>query len=157
MSAQSGPMLATDDEDRPFWQMLSLAEMSDAQWESLCDGCGKCCLNKYEDEDTGAIHYTSVACELLDQDRRCCADYVNRAQRVADCVTLSLENLSEPAWLPETCAYRRLAEGRSLPDWHPLITGNPGSVYRAGHCVHGRVYSEADVEDPLMYLIDWVR
>jgi len=150
-------MPTTDDDQDPFWESLPLAQMSVEQWESLCDGCGKCCLNKYEDEDTGAIHYTSVSCQLLDQERRCCGDYAHRAQRVSDCITLGLENLREPGWLPETCAYRRLAEGRSLPDWHPLLTGDGDSVHRAGHSVHGRVYSETDVDDPLMYLIDWVR
>jgi uncharacterized cysteine cluster protein YcgN (CxxCxxCC family) len=130
--------------------------MSTEQWESLCDGCGKCCLNKYEDEDTGAIHYTAVACALLDLERCCCADYARRAERVSDCITLTPETLRDPRWLPETCAYRRLAEGRALPDWHPLLTGDPDSVRRAHHAVHGRVLSETEVEDPLLYLIDWV-
>ncbi len=103
------------------------------------------------------MHYTSVACRLLDQDRHCCADYANRLERVTDCIRLSPSNLREPTWLPETCAYRRLAEGRPLPSWHPLLTGDPSSVQRAGHSVHGRVHSESDIEDPLLYLIDWVR
>jgi len=143
--------------DAPFWYTTPLSAMSRAQWESLCDHCGKCCLNKYEDEDTGAMHYTAVACRLLDQERGCCGDYANRAARVEDCVTLTLEHLREPAWLPETCAYRRVAEGRPLPAWHPLLSGDPDSVRHAGQCVHGRVLDESDVEDPLLYLIDWVR
>lgn len=150
-------MSSHDSRDPPFWQTTSLDAMTTEQWESLCDGCGKCCLNKYEDERTGAMHYTSVACRLLDQQSRCCADYANRAERVADCITLTPENLRDPAWLPETCAYRRFAEGRPLPTWHPLLTGDPDSVLRAGQTVHGRVQSEDDVEDPLLYLIDWVR
>ncbi|MGB5831522.1 MAG: YcgN family cysteine cluster protein [Thiohalocapsa sp.] len=150
-------MSASDHAETPFWQTIPLARMSPEQWESLCDGCGKCCLNKYEDEDTGALHYTSIACRLLDQQQGCCADYENRAKRVADCVTLTPGNLREPAWLPETCAYRRIAENRALPEWHPLLTGDPRSVHRAGHGVHGRVQSEVEVDDPLMFLIDWVR
>lgn len=146
-----------DHDHRPFWDALSLAQLATDQWEALCDGCGKCCLNKYEDEDSGTMHYTSVACHLLDQDRCGCADYANRLQRVPDCIALSLANLREPEWLPETCAYRRRAEGRRLPAWHPLRTGDPDSVRRAGHAVHGRVHNEADIDDPLRYLIDWVR
>jgi uncharacterized protein len=148
---------AADNDDPPFWQTTPLEAMTTAQWESLCDGCGKCCLNKYQDEDTGAIHYTSVSCRLLDQHQRCCGDYPNRAERVEDCITLTPENLSNPQWLPETCAYRRVAEGRPLPSWHPLLTEDPDSVHRAGHGVHGRVQSEVDIDDPLMFLIDWVR
>ncbi len=144
-------------DDKPFWETTRLEAMSTQQWESLCDGCGKCCLNKYQDEDSGSMHYTSIACRLLDQRQGCCADYANRAQRVADCITLTPENLREPSWLPETCAYRRLAEDRPLPSWHPLLSGDSDSVRRAGHSVHGRVQSEDDVDDPLLYLIDWVR
>lgn len=150
-------MPIADHNHQSFWETLSLAQLSLAQWEALCDDCGKCCLNKYEDEDTGVVHYTSVACRLLDQDRRCCADYANRAQRVPDCIALSLSNLREPGWLPETCAYRRLAQDQPLPTWHPLRTGDHSSVRRAGHSVHGRVHSEAEIENPLQYLIDWVR
>ncbi|KAA6186251.1 YcgN family cysteine cluster protein [Thiohalocapsa marina] len=150
-------MTPTDAPDLPFWRTTPLADMSPAQWEALCDGCGKCCLNKYEDEDTGALHYTSVACRLLDQERGCCGDYANRAARVADCVTLTLETLRDPTWLPQTCAYRLLTEGQDLPAWHPLCSHDPDSVRRAGHSVHGRVKSEDDVDDPLLHLIDWIR
>ena len=145
-----------DENLRPFWETTGLADMTEREWESLCDGCGKCCLNKYEDADTGAIIYSGVACTLLDLERRCCSDYAHRAERVPDCVTLTPEVLQDARWLPETCAYRRLAEGRALPEWHPLLTGDPDSVRRAGQCVHGRVLSEGDVQDPLHYLIDWV-
>jgi uncharacterized cysteine cluster protein YcgN (CxxCxxCC family) len=150
-------MSSAERRDLPFWETTSLDAMDTDQWESLCDGCGKCCLNKYEDERTGAMHYTSVACRLLDQEHRCCADYAQRAERVADCITLTPDNLHDPAWLPETCAYRRLAEGRPLPSWHPLLTGDPDSVLHAGQSVHGRVQSEDQVDDPLHFLIDWVR
>jgi len=150
-------MPASETDGRPFWQTTPLAAMSAEQWESLCDGCGKCCLNKYADEETGAMRYTSVACVLLDQDQCRCADYAHRAQRVSDCVTLTPDTLRDPTWLPETCAYRRLAEGRPLPDWHPLLTGDPASVFRAGHTVYGRVHSERDVDNPMLFLIDWVQ
>jgi uncharacterized protein len=140
----------------PFWETTRLADMTAEQWESLCDGCGKCCLNKYEDEDTGAMHYTNVACRLLDGHACRCTDYANRAAEVADCITLTPAHLEEPAWLPETCAYRRLAEGRPLPRWHYLLSGNPEAVHRAGASVRGRVVCETRVEDPLMHLVDWV-
>jgi hypothetical protein len=141
----------------PFWQTTPLSAMSREQWESLCDGCGKCCLNKYEDEDTGAIHYTSLACRLLDLEHGGCADYPNRAARVADCVTLTPDRLSDPTWLPQTCAYRCIAEGRALPDWHPLLTGDTNSVRVAGQAVHGWAQSETGIDDPLLFLIDWLR
>jgi uncharacterized cysteine cluster protein YcgN (CxxCxxCC family) len=150
-------MSIPDIQELPFWETTPLREMTPAQWESLCDGCGKCCLNKYEDMDTGELHYTSVACVLLDQERRCCSDYANRARRVADCITLTPETLEDPRWLPRTCAYRLLAQGDPLPSWHPLISADPDSVRRAGHSVHGRVSCESEVEDPLMHLIDWVK
>jgi uncharacterized cysteine cluster protein YcgN (CxxCxxCC family) len=141
----------------PFWERLRLEEMSHDEWESLCDGCGKCCVNKYEDEDTGRIHYTDVACRLLDQDSCRCRDYPNRAAQVADCVDLTPEALVEPAWLPETCAYRRLAEGRALPDWHPLVCGDADAVHQVGESVRGRVECETTAGDPLLRLIDWIR
>ncbi len=143
--------------DAPFWQTAELKDLTPAQWESLCDGCGKCCLEKYEDEDTGAIHYTNVACRLLDCDACRCTDYTNRAARVPDCITLTPAHLEQPGWLPETCAYRRRAEGRPLPPWHHLRCGDPQAVHRAGASARGRVVSEHDVEDPLLHLVDWVR
>jgi uncharacterized cysteine cluster protein YcgN (CxxCxxCC family) len=143
--------------DPPFWESTPPADMTRAQWESLCDGCAKCCLNKFEDEDTGEIHYSNVACFLLDHDTGRCTDYPNRSTRVPDCVTLTLETLRNPGWLPQTCAYRRLAEGRPLPAWHPLITGDPASVIEQGHSVLGRIICETQAEDPLLHLIDWVR
>lgn len=139
-----------------FWETIPLAAMTPAQWESLCDGCAKCCLEKLEDEDTGRIHYTNVVCTLLDQDSCRCGDYANRARKVADCVTLTPKVLEKPRWLPSTCAYRLVAERRPLPDWHPLITGDPGTVKAARESVHGRVISE-EVAGPLVHhLVDWV-
>jgi uncharacterized protein len=143
-------------EQPPFWETVSLDDMTREQWESLCDGCGKCCLEKFEDEDTGRIVYSRVACTLLDLDTCRCGDYPNRSKRVFDCVTLTPEVLVRPGWLPETCAYRRVAESRPLPDWHPLITGDPESVAEAGHSVRGRVVGPERAGDPLMNLIDWI-
>lgn len=140
-----------------FWERIPLNQLSPEQWESLCDGCAKCCVTKYEDEDTGAIHYTDVACHLLDQDGCQCSDYHNRSERVPDCVTLTPATIAEPYWLPETCAYRLVAEGKPLPDWHPLVCADPDAVHRVGQSVRGRVESEITAGDPLMRFISWIR
>ncbi|MBG1232246.1 YcgN family cysteine cluster protein [Aestuariivirga litoralis] len=129
----------------PFWKTTSLAEMSRTQWESLCDGCGRCCLNKLEDEDTGEFLYTRTACKLLNLKTCQCTDYPNRAKRVPDCVTLTPKNVAELGWLPETCAYRRLNEGRELSWWHPLVSGRQETVTEAGISVAGEVYSEKGI------------
>jgi len=143
--------------DARFWESTPLDQMSEIEWESLCDGCGKCCVNKYEDDDTGAIHYTDVACRLLDTERCQCVDYLNRARLVPDCVTLTPETLRVPTWLPETCAYRLLAEGKPLPFWHPLVCGDTEAVHREGQSVRGRVECETTAGDPLLRLIEWIR
>lgn len=141
-----------------YWQTKALDALSRAEWEALCDGCGKCCLYKLEDADTAEIYYTNVHCRLLDPERCRCRDYDNRAALVSDCVTITPEVLKNPYWLPSTCAYRRLAEGRDLPRWHPLLTGDPDSARRAGHGVCGRTVSEDDIDDDLEnHLIGWVR
>jgi len=132
-------MSADPSDDRPFWQTKTLAEMTPAQWESLCDGCGKCCMAKLVDEDTEEIHYTTVACRLFDAATCRCKDYDNRQAQVPDCVRLTPDNVGTLAWLPGTCAYRLLAEGRPLYDWHPLISGDPMSVHEAGISMFGRV------------------
>ena len=139
-----------------FWETLSLAEMSAAQWESLCDGCGKCCLHKLEDEDTGEVVVCNVACRLLDLDSCRCSDYAQRKRFVPDCTVLTLERIAEFRWLPETCAYRLLAEGQPLRKWHPLISGESTSVHKAGISVRGRVISETEVEDLQQHITDWV-
>ncbi|MBK1721858.1 YcgN family cysteine cluster protein [Thiocystis violacea] len=141
----------------PFWQNTALSDMTAEQWEALCDGCGKCCLEKFEDDETGRIIYSRIACQLLDLKTCRCGDYDNRARLMPDCVTLVPAVLKEPTWLPETCAYRLLSEGKPLPDWHPLITGDPESVAGAGQSVRGRVIGPETGENPLMNLIDWIR
>lgn len=139
--------------DTPFWKTKTLEAMSPEEWESLCDGCGKCCLSKLEDEDTGEIHFTSVGCRLLNAETCRCSDYANRRALVADCVGLTPQNVRTISWLPKTCGYRLVAEGRDLYPWHPLVSGDPESVHRAGVSVRGRVTaSETDLADPEDYL-----
>jgi uncharacterized cysteine cluster protein YcgN (CxxCxxCC family) len=130
----------------PFWRHKTLAEMTPDEWESLCDGCGRCCLNKLEDEDTGRVYYTDVGCRLLDGNTCQCKDYRNRNELVQDCVRLSPENVADLKWLPPTCAYRLVAHGRDLYWWHPLLSGDRDTVHAAGISVRGRVAaSEEDV------------
>ena len=129
----------------PFWKNKSLTEMSGSEWEALCDGCGRCCVHKLEDEDTGQVFFTDVACHLLDLSNSQCSRYRDRLTHVPDCVVLSPGNLSKLGWLPKTCAYRRLAEGRDLAWWHPLVSGKKETVKRAGIAVHDQVISEKNV------------
>lgn len=136
----------------PFWKTKPLSAMSKSEWESLCDGCGKCCLAKLEDDDTGEIHWTSVSCRLFDAGRCRCHDYENRLELVPDCVRLTPENVGTIPWLPSTCAYRLLAEGKELYWWHPLVSGDPETVHKAGISVRGRVTaSEDDLAEPEEY------
>jgi uncharacterized cysteine cluster protein YcgN (CxxCxxCC family) len=128
--------------EKPFWRTKTLLEMTAEEWESLCDGCGRCCLVKLEDEDSGRIHFTDLACKLLDAGTCRCTDYDNRTRRVADCVKLAPDNVGELNWLPKTCAYRLVAAGRPLPWWHPLVSGDPRTVIEAGISVKGKVLSE---------------
>jgi uncharacterized cysteine cluster protein YcgN (CxxCxxCC family) len=150
-------MNETDPDADRFWETVPLAAMTPEQWESLCDGCGKCCLEKFEEEETGDIIYSRVACALLDLDTCRCSDYSNRAQRMPDCVTLVPAVLKTSKWLPESCAYRLLAEGKPIPSWHPLITGDPDSVLQAGQSLYGRAIRPGPGTNPLMHLIDWIR
>lgn len=132
----------------PFWKTTPLEAMSEAEWESLCDGCGKCCLAKLEDEDTGDIHWTSIGCRLFDAGACRCGDYANRFAKVSDCVKLTPQNVRTITWLPSTCGYRRVAEGRDLAAWHPLVSGRRDSVHEAGISMRGRITaSEDDIEE----------
>jgi uncharacterized cysteine cluster protein YcgN (CxxCxxCC family) len=130
-----------------FWETTPLEEMTDAQWESLCDGCGQCCLFKLEDADTGEYALTDVACRYLDHDTCKCSDYVNRRRNVPDCVKVTPRNIRELRWMPETCAYRLLAEGRPLFEWHPLVSGDPETVHTSGSSVRGKAVNEDTVDD----------
>ncbi|MBF0254974.1 MAG: YcgN family cysteine cluster protein [Gammaproteobacteria bacterium] len=143
-------------EQLPFWQRKTLEELSREEWESLCDGCGKCCLNKLEDLDSGALHYTNVACNLLDLNSCRCSDYPNRSVRVPECVTLTPQNSRELNWMPATCAYRLLAAGKDLPAWHPLRSGDQTAMQRAGQCICGRVIHEKHADKLEYHLITWV-
>jgi uncharacterized cysteine cluster protein YcgN (CxxCxxCC family) len=144
--------------DVPFWQRKPLEEMTDSEWESLCDGCGKCCLNKLEEEGTDRTFYTDIGCRLLDGQTCRCHDYDRRLEKVDDCVQLTPETLKTITWLPPSCAYVLLSEGKDLYWWHPLVSGDPTTIHTAGVSVRGRVRaSEAEVSDDLLedYIVSW--
>ena len=141
--------------DQPFWKSKTLGEMNREEWESLCDGCGRCCLHKLEDVDTGLLFYTSVVCHLFDDSTCRCTRYSERNVLVPDCLVLEPANLALIDFLPETCAYRLLNEGHDLPDWHPLVSGDPATVHKTGISVRGKVISEAYVHpDDLVNYIE---
>lgn len=140
-----------------FWETVPLSRMTPEEWEALCDGCGKCCLQKLEYEDTGEVEYTRVACRLLDGETCRCTQYPIRRQFVPDCVSLTPKTLPKVAyWLPATCAYKLLHQGRPLPDWHPLVTGDPESTHASGNSMRGRTIPEFEVpeEDWDQYTIE---
>jgi uncharacterized cysteine cluster protein YcgN (CxxCxxCC family) len=136
-----------------FWEK-PLDQLDRAQWEALCDGCGKCCLHKAEDEDTGRIYPTNVACRLLDRVSGQCTNYRHRRQFVPDCVRLTPKLVDEISWLPRTCAYRLRGEGKPLPDWHYLISGDREAVHRVGESVRGWTVAEVDAGDLENHLVD---
>ena len=143
-------------DDRPFWER-PLESLTHAEWEALCDGCGRCCRHKLEDEDSGELAFTWLACDLLDCETGYCSDYTNRRDFVPDCIQLTRKDLPHYHWLPPTCAYRLRFEGHPLPAWHPLLSGDPETVRRARVSVAGRVIREQDAPDlPLIdYVVDW--
>lgn len=144
-------------EQQPFWKVKTLDTMSNAEWESLCDGCGLCCLNKLEDWDSGEVVFTSVRCRLMDGESCRCIDYPNRQATVPDCIQLSPEEVRTISWLPPTCAYRLVRDGEDLYWWHPLVSGDPQTVHLAGISARGRTVSEADVDidDFEDYVVEW--
>lgn len=131
---------------RPFWETKPLTALSHEEWESLCDGCGQCCLLKVEDEDTGGIYLTRLGCKLLDTKTCQCRDYPNRKKKVPDCLSIGPDDIARLSWLPKTCAYRTLAEGRALEWWHPLLSGDPETVHEAGISVRGWARSEKGIK-----------
>ncbi len=141
--------------DQPFWRTKTLDELSRTEWESLCDGCGKCCLHKLEDVDTGRVHYTNVACRLLDLGSCRCGNYPKRQALVPDCISLDPTLVDALKWMPVTCGYRLVAERKDLPWWHPLVSGDPETVHQAGVSVRGRAVAEhlaGELED---HVVDW--
>ncbi len=142
--------------NRPFWQVKKLNQMTVQEWESLCDGCGQCCLNKIEDIDSGEIAFTNVACKLLDIKSCRCSDYNNRQDKVPDCVALTPDTAANLPWLPESCAYKRLANGLPLENWHPLISGNINSIHEAGISVRKNAISEEEAGDLEEYVTSWL-
>jgi uncharacterized cysteine cluster protein YcgN (CxxCxxCC family) len=139
----------------PYWKRKTLSEMSQIEWEALCDGCGKCCLNKLEYEDTGVIEQTNVACKLLDTHSCRCRDYPNRKKHVPDCIQLTPRKIKSMDWLPPTCGYRLAAAGKDLYWWHPLVSGDPETVHRAGISARGRVISETEAGPLEDHIVNW--
>ena len=140
-----------------YWDEKTLAEMSTEEWEALCDGCGRCCLIKLEDEDTGERFTSDVHCRMLDGSTCKCSDYEHRLEVVPDCIKLTPENVLTIPWIPKTCAYRRVAEGKGLAWWHPLISGDPETVVQVGVSVRNRTMSEDDVPPNTWeeHAVDW--
>lgn len=132
---------------KPFWETKTLAEMNPQEWESLCDGCGLCCLVRFEDEDTLEVIPTRVHCKMFNVDTCACSDYANRKKHVPDCIKLTPNNIEALTWMPPSCAYRRIHEGRDLASWHPLVSGDPESVHKAGVSMRGQTVNELSLDD----------
>ncbi len=141
--------------EEAFWKAKRLSDMNAQEWESLCDGCGQCCLYKLEDEDSDEMALTNVACRYLDLGACRCTDYDNRSTNVPDCVQLMPDNVGELNWMPQTCAYRLPAEGQNLYWWHPLVSGDPDTVHEADISVHSKAISEESVDDLEDHIVDW--
>jgi len=142
---------------QPWWEEKTLSEMSRTEWEQICDHCAKCCLHKLEDEEDGTVYYTDVACSLLDAENCNCTDYENRRTRVPDCLQLTVGNIDQIQWMPPSCSYRVLKEGRSLASWHHLVTGDDNSIHQEGKSIKGRYIDESKVdEDDLEeHVVEW--
>ena len=140
-----------------FWETKNLIDMNENEWESLCDKCGKCCVIKLEDFDTQEVHYTNVSCKLLCEESASCKDYKNRKSIVSDCIILSPDNLKDLKWMPKTCAYKLLNEGKKLPYWHPLLSGNDKEIVNSGNSVKNRVTNENEIKikDLPDYIFNW--
>lgn len=141
--------------NKHFWETKSLNQMTKVEWESLCDGCGKCCLHKLEDIDTGEISVSNVSCSFLDQTSCKCKDYKNRNENVPDCIQLDLKNLKKLDWLPSTCAYRLIDEGESLHDWHHLISGSSETIHERGISVRDCSVNESSLKNVEEYILEW--
>lgn len=139
-----------------FWETKKLSEMTTEEWESICDGCGKCCLNKLEDEDSGQIYFTSVVCNLIDLDSCRCTRYSERTTLVPECLDLKQHDFAQYNWLPSSCAYRLLADGEKLPSWHPLISGTSASVVDAGVSIRSYAMKEAEIDHIEEHIIKWL-
>jgi uncharacterized cysteine cluster protein YcgN (CxxCxxCC family) len=152
-------MAAKENTQRQFWQEKTLEQMTPAEWESLCDGCGKCCLHKLEDDSSGEIAYTRVICRYFDESSCRCKVYSSRKAKVPDCVILKPDNLKDLHWMPASCAYRLLYEGKALPDWHPLLAGGRHAIEESGNTVAGKVISEEFVHEDGYdeHIVKWVK
>ena len=141
----------------PFWKTKTLEQMTPEEWESVCDGCAKCCLLKLEDEDSGDIAYTRLHCRLLDGETCRCTNYPERKKHIPDCVTLTPKTVSQIKWMPDTCAYKLLLSGQPLPSYHHLVCGDKNAIHQAGHSIRGRTVNEDQVleDDQIDWIIDW--
>jgi uncharacterized cysteine cluster protein YcgN (CxxCxxCC family) len=147
----------TKSPDEPFWRTKKLSQMTQPEWESICDGCGKCCLHKLQYENSKRVHYTNVACRLLDLDSCRCTDYPNRRAKVPDCVQLTAGEIKKLNWLPTSCAYRVLANGGDLPWWHHLVSGSRETIHETGNSVRGRIVAEKSADILEHHIVSWPR